>query len=99
RRGAASTVLYEENDTSAYKKKRLVRTDEHGNRYLVYRVIRPVWQRMLADLRSGVIDAAVVVDIDRLARDLRDLEDAIEIAQYYGRRFEGLTGSLDLNTD
>jgi site-specific DNA recombinase len=55
--------VYEENDTSAYKKRRVVLPD--GT--VVWRVIRPVWQRMLADLRTGVIQAAWVADLDRLA--------------------------------
>ncbi|WP_346114590.1 recombinase family protein [Nonomuraea maheshkhaliensis] len=99
RRGASETRVYEENDTSAYKKRRRVVRGEDGDSYFIWRVIRPVWQQMLADLRHGVIDAVVVYDIDRLARDPRDLEDAIEIAQFRSKRFEGVTGSLDLNTD
>jgi hypothetical protein len=46
-------VVYEENDTSAYKKKRLTMTDGQGNRYFVWRVIRPRWQSMLTALRNG----------------------------------------------
>ncbi|MEU8007202.1 recombinase family protein [Catellatospora sp. NPDC049111] len=98
-RGAASITIYEENDTSAFKKKRIKVTDEHGNRYFVWRVIRPRWQAMLVDLRSGACKAACVYDLDRLTRDNRDLEDAIEIAEHYHRYFDGTTGSLDLNTD
>src|SRR5436309_891726 len=63
--GGVVGPLYEENDTSAYRKKRVRLPD--GT--LVYRVVRPVWQRMLADLRAGVIGAACVADLDRLARD------------------------------
>ena len=66
---------------------------------VVYRVIRPVWQAMLADLRSGVIDAAIVYDLDRLARDPRDLEDAIEVVEHYRRPIVGVTGGFDLVTD
>ncbi|OKI45084.1 recombinase family protein [Micromonospora sp. CB01531] len=98
-RGAASVTIYEENDTSAFKKKRVTVTDTTGNSYVAYRVIRPRWQAMLSDLRAGAQKAATVYDIDRLARDPRDLEDAIEVAEFYRRRFEGTTGSLDLNTD
>ena len=54
---------------------------------------------MLTDLRSGVIDGVVVYDLDRLARDNRDLEDAIETAQYSGKVWAGVTGSVDLSTD
>ena len=98
-RGTASVTIYEENDNSAFKKKRITVTDEQGNQYFAWRVIRPRWQAMLAALRSGVCTAACVYDLDRLARDNRDLEDAIELAEHYHRLFDGTTGSLDLNTD
>jgi len=93
--GRVAEPVYEENDTSAYKKKRVTLAD--GS--VVYRVIRPVWQRMLADLRAGTIDAVVVADLDRLARDPRDLEDAIEIVEHHRRPIVGLTGGFDLLTD
>lgn len=93
--GQVHEPVYEENDTTAYKKKRVKLPD--GT--VVYRVIRPVWQRMLADLRAGVIDAVVVADLDRLARDPRDLEDAIEIVEHHRRPIVGLTGGFDLMTD
>lgn len=97
--GGTITKTYRENDTSAYKKRKVRRRDEAGNEYHAYRVIRPVWQKALTDLRSGVIDALMVWDIDRLARDPRDLEDAIEVVEYYGKRIEGATGSINLMTD
>lgn len=66
---------------------------------VVYRVVRPVWQRMLDDLRAGRIGAACVYDLDRLARDPRDLEDAIEVVEHHGRPILGVTGGFDLMTD
>ena len=99
REGGSVATVYRENDTSAFKKRRVQRTDPKGRTFHVYRVIRPVFQEMLADLRSGAIDAAVVYDIDRLARDSRDLEDAIEIVEHYQRPILGTTGGLDLLTD
>lgn len=99
-RGAASVTIYEENDTSAYKKRRVLHVEpSSGSRYWVWRVIRPGWQAMLTALRTGTQQGVCVANMDRLARDPRDLEDAIELAEYYKRRFEGVTGSLDLNTD
>jgi site-specific DNA recombinase len=97
--GASQLTFYVENDTSAFNKKRITLVDPNGNRYYVWRVIRPRWQSMLSSLRTGTQQAVTVYNIDRLARDPRDLEDAIELAEYYRRRFEGVTGSLDLNTD
>jgi site-specific DNA recombinase len=99
RQGGTAVDVYEENDTSAYKRKRVQRTDDAGNRYFVYRVVRPEYQRLLADLRSGALDAAIVYDLDRLARDPRDLEDAIEVVQHYRRPIVGVTGGVDLLSD
>jgi site-specific DNA recombinase len=93
--GVPAEPVYDENDTSAYRKKRIVLPDGTS----AYRVIRPKWQRMLADLRAGVIQAACVYDIDRLARDPRDLEDAIELVEHYRRPIVGVTGGFDLMTD
>lgn len=98
-RGAATIVIYEENDTGAFKKRRQVREASDGFRYYVWRVVRPVWDRQLSDLRKNLAQAMVTYDIDRLARDNRDLEDAIELAEYMGKLFMGVTGSLDLLTD
>ncbi|CAO5247085.1 recombinase family protein [Frankia sp. AgKG'84/4] len=93
--GGVVGKIYPENDTSAYKKKKRRLPD--GT--LVWRVVRPLWEQMLADLRSGVIEGVVVVDLDRLARDPRDLEDAIEIVEHHRRPVVGLTGGIDLLTD
>jgi site-specific DNA recombinase len=93
--GGVVGPLYEENDTSAYRKKRVRLPDG----MIVYRVLRPVWQRMLADLRAGVITAACVADLDRLARDPRDLEDAIEVVEHYRRPIVGVRGGFDLLSD
>jgi len=93
--GGVVGKLYTENDTSAYKKRKIRRAD--GS--CVWRVVRPLWEQMLADLRAGVIDGVVVADLDRLARDPRDLEDAIEIVEHYHRPVIGLTGGFDLMTD
>ncbi len=38
-------------------------------------------------------------DIDRLTRDSRNLEDAIEVVEHFGKPIIDITGSLDLLTD
>lgn len=93
--GGTVGKVYNENDTSAYKKRKVRLPD--GT--VVWRVVRPLWEQMLADLRSGVIQGVVVYDLDRLARDPRDLEDAIEIVEHHRRPVVGLTGGFDLLTD
>lgn len=87
---------YVENDTSAYKKKRIKVTDPTGREYFGYRVVRPVWHEALHDLREGTIAALAVYDLDRLARDPRDLEDAIETVEHYGATIVSAT-SADTN--
>lgn len=91
---------YPENNTSAFKKRRIQVSDPLGNHYWGYRVIRPVWHQALHDLRQGVINALMVWDLDRLARDPRDLEDAIEVVEHYGAMIVSATASsIDLTTD
>lgn len=98
--GASLGEEHPENDTSAYRKKRVTLTDANGNSYTAYRVIRPVWTEALHRLRQGEADGLVVYDLDRLARDPRDLEDAIEVVEHYGKVILSATASeIDLTTE
>ena len=100
-RAGLYVYTYEEPDTSAYKRKRVRLPDGRT----VYRVIRPVFEGALDDLKRGVapngehLDGLVVYDIDRLTRDNRHLEDAIEVVEHFGRPIVDITGTLDLLTD
>lgn len=99
-RGATLGVEQIENDTSAFKKRKVEVTDASGNTYTGYRVVRPVWHAALQRLREGKADGLVVYDLDRLARDPRDLEDAIEVVEHYGRVIYSVTASdTDLTTE
>jgi len=64
-RGYEVVDVYEDNDTSAYKRG----------------VVRPAFERMVTDLAGGAIDAVVVWRTDRLARQPRDLERFIDAAE------------------
>ncbi|WP_347057274.1 recombinase family protein [Blastococcus sp. HT6-30] len=98
-RGATLGVEHVENDTSAFKKRKVPVTDASGNTYMGYRVIRPVWHAALQRLREGKADGLVVYDLDRLAREPRDLEDAIEVVEHYGKTVLSATASeIDLTT-
>jgi len=55
--------VYEDNDFSAYQRK----------------VVRPEFEALLGDLHLGVIQGVVVYNLDRFARQPRDLERAIDI--------------------
>ena len=101
RRGGRYVFTYEEPDTSAWKRRRVRMPDGST----VYRVIRPVFEGALNDLKRGIapngerLDGLVVYDIDRLTRDNRHLEDAIEVVEHYGRPILDFTDTLDLLTD
>lgn len=100
-RGGRYVYTYTEPDTSAWKRRPVRLPDGR----VVHRVIRPVFEGALADLKSGRapngerIDGLIVYDIDRLTRDSRHLEDAIEIVEHYHRPIIDITGTLDLLTD
>jgi len=85
---------YPENDTTAFKKKRI----RLPNGRSVWRVIRPEFRQMLEDYEDGVIDGVIFYDIDRLARQPRDLEDLIDLVEHYKRPVATVTGEIDLRT-
>ncbi len=92
--GVQVSEWYPENDTTAFKKKRI----RLPNGRSVWRVYRPEFRRMLADYEDGKIDGIIFYDIDRLARQPRDLEDLIDLVEYYKRPVETVTGNIDLRT-
>ncbi|GAA1940751.1 hypothetical protein GCM10009738_12580 [Kitasatospora viridis] len=80
--------VYKENDTSAFKKRKITRSDGSVD----WVVIRPEFRRLLADLAAGVIDGVIFYDLDRLVRQPRDLEDLIDIVEHTQRPVVGATG-------
>lgn len=86
-----------ENDTSAFKRRRVRRPN--GRTEL--RVMRPGFQRMLELLDSGAADGLIAYDLDRTARDPRDLEDLIDIVEQRTPRLPvmSVSGSLRLDND
>lgn len=89
------THIYTENDTSAYKRRRITLPD--GTKAL--RVVRPEYRRALQDLHDGTIDILIGYDLDRIVRDPRDLEDLIDVCEQTGRQAISVTGSLQLDTN
>ncbi|MFI9047337.1 recombinase family protein [Streptomyces sp. NPDC053427] len=80
--------VYRENDTSAFKKRKVIKPD--GS--IDWIVLRPEFRQLLADLANGVIDGVIFYDLDRLVRQPRDLEDLIDIVEYVKRPVTGATG-------
>jgi site-specific DNA recombinase len=88
-----------ENNTSAFKKKRVrVPDGENGWRWAL-RVVRPRWEEALRMIREGEADTLLVVNQDRMVREPRDLEDAIELVEDFGALVLDVGGDLDLTTD
>lgn len=57
-----------------------IEADYIDNGVSAYRAVhRPEFERLLSDLRDGHLDGLVVYDLDRLARQPRDLERLIDI--------------------
>lgn len=75
---------------SAYKRRTI--TLPNGDK--IRRVIRPGFARLVERLKAGVSQAVVALDLDRLVRDPRDLEDFIDVCQATGAHARSLSGSL-----
>lgn len=58
---------------------------------------RPQWDRMLAAIEAGEIDAIIVYHGDRLIRQPWDLEKLINIADSKGVRLASVSGTRDLD--
>jgi site-specific DNA recombinase len=86
-----------ENDTSAYKRKKVALPN--GRHEL--RVYRPGFRDLLDLIVTGAVDGMIAYDLDRTARDPRDLEDLIDAVEQCVPRLpvESVTGSLRLAND
>lgn len=74
---------YIDNDVSAFKRN----------------VVRPEFERLLVDVQSGVIDGVIAYDLDRLARQPRDLERLIDVFEERPELiFCTVTNDIDLST-
>jgi len=61
---------------------------------------RPEHERLMADIRSGNLDAVVVWDVDRLYRQPRELEPFVDACEAAGLRVLGsVGGDMDLNDE
>lgn len=77
------TGVYQDNNRSAWK---------HDRK-------RPAWDKMLADIEAGTINAIVVYHGDRLTRQPMDLEILIALSRTRGIKLASPTGVRDLNND
>lgn len=84
-----------ENDVSAFKRRTVTLPD--GSTAL--RVVRPGFRRLLELLALGQVDGLIAYDLDRVARDPRDLEDLIDVVEASRVPVESVSGSLRLAND
>jgi len=59
---------------------------------------RPEYERLLAAIESGAVDALVVYDVDRLTRTPAELERFIDLADRYHVALASVGGEVDLAT-
>jgi DNA invertase Pin-like site-specific DNA recombinase len=95
RKGHTIVDIFLENDTSAFKRS----TTRLPDGSTALRVVRPEFRRALTALATGDIEVLIAYDLDRVARDPRDLEDLIDVIESTGRAAVSVTGSLDLSND
>lgn len=80
-RGWAVGRVYIDNSVSAYKRG----------------VIRPGFEELLEDLKNNVVDGIVVYDLDRLARQPRDLERVVDLYETRPMVFATVQADYDLS--
>jgi site-specific DNA recombinase len=97
RLGWKLTTILVENDTSAFKRRKV--TLPNGDTAL--RVIRPEFRKALDGMSNGTYDGMLALDLDRACRDPKDLEDLIDLVESRTPRIPitATTGSLDLSND
>ena len=59
---------------------------------------RPALQRLLADIRAGLVDVVVVYKVDRLTRSLSDFAKLVELFDAHGVSFVSVTQAFNTTT-
>src|SRR6516225_705347 len=59
---------------------------------------RPALQRLLADVRQGLVDVVVVYKVDRLTRSLADFAKMVELFDAHGVSFVAVTQQFNTTT-
>ncbi|TDC77020.1 recombinase family protein, partial [Actinomadura sp. 7K507] len=97
RNGYRLGLILVENDTSAFKRRKI--TLPNGDRQL--RTVRPQFRKALRELDRGRFPQFLAVHLDRAVRDPRDLEDLIDVVEQSRPRIvcDSVEGSLRLACD
>ena len=59
---------------------------------------RPALEKLLADIKSGIIDSVFVIKLDRITRSISDLLKLIDFFKKYDVNFASITESIDTGT-
>ena len=59
---------------------------------------RPALQRLLADIRAGLVDVVVVYKVDRLTRSLSDFAKLVELFDAHDVSFVSVTQAFNTTT-
>ncbi|MEU8380842.1 recombinase family protein, partial [Streptosporangium sp. NPDC048865] len=96
-RGATVGMILVENDTSAFKRRKI----KLPNGEIQLRTVRPKFRRALSLLSEGRYRRFTTYHLDRTVRDPRDLEDLIDVVEGSRPRIiaDSFTGSLRLAND
>lgn len=97
RRGARVGMILVENDTSAFKRRKI----QLPNGEYQLRTVRPQFRRALKLLSEKLFRRFTTYHLDRTVRDPRDLEDLIDVIEGSRPRIiaDSFTGSLRLSND
>ncbi|CAM3323496.1 hypothetical protein NODU109028_11580 [Nocardioides dubius] len=60
---------------------------------------RPAWERVLRLVEAGEVDLIVAWHLDRMTRNMTDLERLILLAEHHSVGIKTYTGDMDLTTD
>ena len=77
---------------------KLIKTAYDDGGYSGGTIERPALQRLLADIRAGLIDVVVVYKVDRLTRSLADFARMVELFDAQGVSFVAVTQQFNTTT-
>lgn len=84
--------------SQAHEGWKLIRTAYDDGGFSGGSMERPAVQRLMADLKQGLIDTVVVYKVDRLTRSLADFAKIVEVLDSHGASFVSVTQQFNTTT-
>lgn len=99
----ARKSVFREDSISIESQIEICRYEARGQEYLVYQdngysgknTDRPDFQRMVSDIRAGLISKVIVYKLDRVSRSVLDFSGLMELFQQFGVSFVSATEHFD----